>query len=152
MIFRFPLLLKLMLALFPNIYKLKGVESLTDIDIALTKYFRALDPAKPGPKRACVEIVSDVLLQHHAIATRKWLSGLLPNLKSKGFTTLAIVDPSMHPPEETQAVIGLFDGEIRIYEKETAKGSRKILRIRKLYNQKYLENELTLTKEKLGSY
>ncbi|MGD0645203.1 MAG: AAA family ATPase [Candidatus Bathyarchaeia archaeon] len=135
----------------PNIYKLKGVDSLTDIDIALTKYFRALDPAKRGPKRACIEILSDVLLQHHAIATRKWLSGLLPNLKSKGFTTLAIIDPNMHPPEETQAAIGLFDGEIRIYEKETTKGSEKILKIRKLYNQKYLENELTLTKEKFGS-
>ncbi len=136
----------------PNIYKLKGVDSLTDIDIALTKYFRALDPAKPGPKRACIEIISDVLLQHHAIATRKWLSGLLPNLKAKGFTTLAVIDPNMHPPEETQAVIGLFDGEIRIYERETTKGAGKILKIRKLYNQRYLENELTLTKEKLGAH
>lgn len=133
----------------PNVFKLKGVENLTEIDIALTKAFRTLDPADAKPKRACVEIVSDVLLQHHAVITRKWLSGLLPTLKSKGFATLAVVNPQMHPQEEVHAILGLFEGEIRVSEKETPKGTEKILRIRKLYNQKYLENELALTREKL---
>jgi KaiC/GvpD/RAD55 family RecA-like ATPase len=135
----------------PNVFKLKGVESLTDIDIALTKSFRTLDASRSGPRRACIEIVSDVLLQHHAVITRKWLSGLLPDLRSKGFTTLAIINPHMHSQEEVQAILGLFEGEIKISEKETAKGIEKILRIRKLYNQRYLENELTLTKERLDS-
>ncbi|MGA2385175.1 MAG: ATPase domain-containing protein [Candidatus Bathyarchaeia archaeon] len=133
----------------PNIFKLKGVESLTDIDIALTKSFRLLDPAKVGPKRACIEIVSDVLLQHHAVVTRKWLSGLIPELKSKGFTTLAVVNPQMHPQEEVQAILGLFEGEIRVSERETVKGLEKVLRIRKLYNQRYMENELVLDRDKL---
>jgi KaiC/GvpD/RAD55 family RecA-like ATPase/tetratricopeptide (TPR) repeat protein len=133
----------------PNVYKLKGVDNLTDIDIALTKYFRALDSAKLGPKRACIEILSDVLLQHHAVATRKWLSGLLPNLKSKGFTTLAVIDPQMHPPEESRAIISLFDGEIVITEKETAKGLGKFLKVKKLVNQRYQDYELAITKEKL---
>jgi hypothetical protein len=57
----------------------------------------------------------------------------------------------MHPPEEVQAILGLFEGEIRVSERETEKGVEKILRIRKLYNQRYLENELTLTREKLES-
>jgi uncharacterized repeat protein (TIGR01451 family) len=135
----------------PNIFKLKGVESLTDIDIALTKSFRMLDPSKTGPKRACLEIISDVLLQHHAVVTRKWLSGLIPDLRSKGFTTLAVVNPQMHPPEEVQAILGLFEGEIRISEKETAGGLEEVLRIRKLYNQRYMENELVLNREKLES-
>jgi KaiC/GvpD/RAD55 family RecA-like ATPase len=89
------------------------------------------------------------LLQHHAVITRKWLSALLPDLKSKGFTTLAVVNPQMHPQEEVQAILGLFDGEIRLAERESAKGMEKFLKIRKLYNQRYLENELTLTKERL---
>jgi KaiC/GvpD/RAD55 family RecA-like ATPase len=135
----------------PNVFKLKGVESLTDIDIAVLKSFRMLDAAKSGPRRACIEILSDVLLQHHAVFTRKWLSGLLPDLRSRGFTTLAVVNPHMHPQEEVQAILGLFEGEIRVSERETEKGIEKILRIRKLYNQRYLENELTLTREKLES-
>ena len=135
----------------PNVFKLKGVESLTDIDIALIKAFRMLDASRSGPRRACIEIISDVLLQHHAVITRKWLSGLLPDFRSKGFTTLAVVNPHMHPQEEVQAILGLFEGEIKISEKETEKGIEKILRIRKLYNQRYLENELTLTRERLES-
>jgi len=132
----------------PNVFKLKGVENLTDIDIALAKSFRTLDQAA-GSKRACVEIASEVLLQHHAVIARKWLSGLLLNLKSKGFTTIAVVNPEMHPQEEVQAILGLFEGEIRVSEKETPKGTEKVLRIRKLSNQTYLENELTLTRERL---
>lgn len=135
----------------PNVFKLKGVESLTDIDIALIKSFRMLDPSRVGPKRACVEVVSDVLLQHHAVITRKWLSGLLPDLRAKGFTTLAVVNPQMHPQEEVQAILGLFEGEIRVSERETEGGIGKFLRVRKLYNQRYLENEIVLTRERLES-
>jgi tetratricopeptide (TPR) repeat protein/KaiC/GvpD/RAD55 family RecA-like ATPase len=135
----------------PNVVKLKGVENLTEIDIALTKAFRTLNPSAAGPRRACIEIVSDALLQHHAVITRKWLSALLPDLKAKGFTTLAVIDPQMHPMEESRAIISLFDGEIAVTEKETVKGLEKILRVRKLVNQKYLEDELALTKKKLSS-
>jgi hypothetical protein len=59
------------------------------------------------------------------------------------------MNPHMHPQEEVQAVAGLFDGEIRISEKESAEGIEKVLRIRRLFNQKYLEKELALTREKL---
>ncbi len=136
----------------PNIFKLKGVESLTEIEIALTRAFRSLNPGTIGPRRICMDILSDILLQHHAVNTRRWLSALLPTLKSKGFTILAVMDPGMHPPEEFQAILGLFDGEIRITEKETAQGSAKALRIRKLLNQKYQENEVILSREKFEQY
>jgi KaiC/GvpD/RAD55 family RecA-like ATPase len=135
----------------PNVFKLKGVEALTDIDIALIKSFRMLDPSKQGPKRACITILSDVLLQHHAVITRKWLSGLIPDLRSKGFTTLAVINPQMHPQEEFQAILGLFEGEIRVTERETETGLDKVLRVRKLYNQRYLENEIILSRERLES-
>jgi KaiC/GvpD/RAD55 family RecA-like ATPase len=133
-----------------NVFKLKGVENLTDIDIALTKAFRMLKPAETGPKRICIEIISDALLQHHAVNTRRWLSALLTTLKLKGFTILAVVDPSMHPAEELQAILGVFDGEIRITEKETPEGTKRTLKIRKLINQKYSDKEIILNKEALS--
>jgi tetratricopeptide (TPR) repeat protein/KaiC/GvpD/RAD55 family RecA-like ATPase len=133
----------------PNVFKLKGVENLTDINIALSSAFRKLDKSPKGPRRACIEIVSDVLLQHHAVQTRRWLNGLIPELKSKGFTTLAIMDPEMHPPQGVRAILDLFEGEVDISEKESKKGLEKFLKIKKMLNQKYLESELHLKKEKL---
>jgi len=55
----------------------------------------------------------------------------------------------MHPSEEVHAILGLFDGEINIYRKRTKIGSEKFLKIEKMANQKYLESELHLRKEKL---
>jgi len=133
----------------PNVSKLKGVENLTDISIALSSAFRRVDTSITGPKRACIEIISDVLLQHRAVQTRRWLTGLIPQLKAKGFTTLAVMNPQMHSPQEVHAILGLFEGEINIYEKELENGLEKFLKIRKMYNQRYLESKLPLRKEKL---
>jgi len=52
----------------PNVFKMKGVENLTEISIALTKALGTeCIRSMTGPKRACIEITSDVLLQHRAI-------------------------------------------------------------------------------------
>ena len=131
----------------PNVFKLKGVENLTEIGMALTSAFHKLDSSQKGPRRICMGLVSDVLLQHHAVQTRRWLTALIPELKSAGFTTLAVIDPQIHSPEELHAILGLFEGEINIYEKETEKGLGKYLKIKKMSNQKYLEDELLLKKE-----
>jgi len=128
----------------PNVFKLKGVENLTDINIALSSAFHKLKPLK-SPRRACIEIVSDILLQHQAVQTRRWLNALIPELRSNGFTTLAVMDPGMHTPQEVRAVLGLFDGEINIYEKDL----EKFLKIKKMTNQKYSKSELSLQEEKL---
>jgi hypothetical protein len=56
----------------------------------------------------------------------------------------------MHSPEELHAILSLFEGEIAIYEKETAMGIQKILRVKKLKRNRYIENELVLTKEMLS--
>jgi KaiC/GvpD/RAD55 family RecA-like ATPase len=138
-----------MIKSLPNVFKLKGVENLTEIIIALTKAFRTLDTSPSGPRRACIEIVSDVLLQHHAVQTRRWLTDLIPELRSRGFTTLAVMNPQMHPSEEVHAILDLFEGEINIYEKETEKGLEKFLKIKKMHNQRYLESEMPLKKERL---
>jgi predicted ATPase/KaiC/GvpD/RAD55 family RecA-like ATPase len=129
-----------------NIFKMKGVENLTSISIALTSAIKQLDPTLKGPRRICLGLVSDILLQHHAVETRRWLTALMTKLKSEGFTTLAVIDPQVHPSEELHAIVGLFDGEINIYEKETEKGSARYLKIKRMGDQKYLENEILLTK------
>jgi KaiC/GvpD/RAD55 family RecA-like ATPase len=128
----------------PNVHKLKGVENLTEIDIAVTKALRRLDKTIKGPKRACIDIVSDVLLQHHAVATRRWLTGLIPDLRARGFTILAVMNPLMHPAEEVHAILGLFDGEITIFEKASDTGLEKFVQIRKMYNQRYVEQAASL--------
>lgn len=133
----------------PNVFKLGGVENLTEINIILESAFRRLGESKGRARRACLEILSDVLLQHHAVQTRRWLSGLVPELRSRGFTTLAVMNPQMHTSEETHAILDLFEGEISIYEKETRKDLTKYLRIKKMYNQRYLESELPLRKTRL---
>lgn len=74
----------------------------------------------------------------------------MTELKSTGFTTLVTMSPQMHPLQELQAILDLFDGEINVYEKETEKGLQKFLKIRKMSNQKYLENEVPLKKEELN--
>jgi hypothetical protein len=50
----------------------------------------------------------------------------------------------MHSPQEVHAILDLFEGEIDIYEKEA--GTR-FLKIKKMYNENYIECELRLKKE-----
>lgn len=133
----------------PNVFKMKGVENLTDINITLTSAFRKLDKSLRGSRRICVDVISDILLQHHAVQTRRWLTGFLTILKSRGFTTQAVMNPQMHSLQEVQSILGLFEGEINIYKKETEKGLEKFLKIEKMTNQKYSKSELLLEKEKL---
>jgi len=56
-----------------------------------------------------------------------------------------VVDPQMHPSEELHAILGLFDGEIDIYEK----GAEQFLKIKRMTNQRYLKDELLLKEEDL---
>jgi KaiC/GvpD/RAD55 family RecA-like ATPase len=131
----------------PNVFTLKGVENLTDISIALSSAIHKLDPSLKGPRRICIDLVSDALLQHRSVQTRRWLTALVTQLRSMGFTILAVVDPQMHPPEELHAILGLFEGEVNIYEREKEKGLERFLKIKRMSNQKYVENELLLKKE-----
>jgi tetratricopeptide (TPR) repeat protein len=130
-----------------NVFKSKGVENLTDIGISLASTMRKLNFSTKGPGRICIDLVSDILLQHHAVQTRRWLTALMTELKSTGFTTLAVFDPEMHSSQDVRAILDLFDGEINIHEKETEKGLEKYLKIKRMSNYKYLENELPLKEE-----
>ncbi len=84
------------------------------------------------------------------MATRRWLTSLLPTLKSNGFTVLAVIDSGMHTREEMQAVLSVFDGEIMLSERETPEGTKQVLKVKKLCNQRFSDKELIVTSEKLA--
>jgi tetratricopeptide (TPR) repeat protein/KaiC/GvpD/RAD55 family RecA-like ATPase len=129
---------------FSNVTKFKGVADINNFNIELKKFCDKLDDVAKEPRRICLEIISDILLQLKTVQTRRWLSDLVPQLTMKGFTILAMMNPRMHRTEDYQAILEIFDGEISILEKTTTKGSKKILKIQKMYNQKHLEEEILL--------
>jgi len=129
----------------PNITKLRSKTDINNLNMALARESRNLQ-TQQIPKRMCVEIVSDVLLEYGVTTTRKWVSELLTDLGSKGFTILAVLDPSMHPADHANAIINLFDGEISVYQTEDPLECKKSLRVKKLRNQDYIKNPICLTK------
>ncbi len=133
-----------------TVFQLKGVENLTEVNIALDSALRSLGASSERHGRACVEIVSDVLLQHHAVNTRRWLAGVIQEFKAMGFTTLVVMNPRMHSSEEVQAILGLFEGELDIYEKGSGEDTTKYLKIKRMLGQRYLETPIVLGKDVSG--
>ncbi|MCJ7614015.1 hypothetical protein MUO71_04555, partial [Candidatus Bathyarchaeota archaeon] len=127
----------------PNVYKLRSKTDLTNLSISLAKAYRNIDQS--SKKRVCVEIVSDVLLDYEAKATRKWISELITDLGSKGFTMLAVINPLMHASEELHAILDLFDGDISLTQTEDPLECKKSIRVKKLRNQDYIKNPICLT-------
>jgi KaiC/GvpD/RAD55 family RecA-like ATPase len=129
----------------PNVYKLHSKTDLTNLGISLAKAIRSIDKDIEQQKRICVEILSDVLMSHGPNTTRKWISGLITDVGAKGFTTLAVMYPKMHPVDQSEAILALFDGEINLTETEDPLECKKAIRIRKLRNQDYIKNPICLT-------
>jgi KaiC/GvpD/RAD55 family RecA-like ATPase len=127
----------------PNVYKLRSKTDLTNLSISFAKAYRNIDPSKK--KRICVETVSNVLLDYEAKATCKWTSELITDISSKGFTLLAVMDPEMHPPDQSKAVVNLFDGEINIIQSDDPIDCKKSIVVKKLRNQEYIKNPICLT-------
>ncbi len=130
-----------------NIVRIRGLENLTDISIPLTTALRRFSESSNKPRRVIIEILSDILLQHRAVQTRKWLIGLIAQLKSKGFTILAVLNPKMHNAEEVQAVLDLFDGELGVYKEN----DQWFVQVRRMYEQDYLNDALPLRKDRLST-
>jgi len=122
----------------PNVTRIRSKTDLTNLNISLVKAYRNIEPSRK--KRICVETVSNVLLNYEAKATCKWVSELTADLGSKGFTMLAVMDPSMHPPDQANAVVNSFDGEISITQTDDPLECKKSLRVKRLKNQDYIKN------------
>ena len=113
----------------------KGIENLTDLNLQISEAVNSL-----APKRVVLDILSDILLRHKALQTRKWLAEFLERLRSKYITALAVVNPRMHADEEVQAVVSLFDGNLEIVEEE----GKKSLRVNWMHGIDVTEKQLSL--------
>ena len=134
---------KLTLADRPNVSRLRSKTDLTNLNIALLKAYRSVDQSLG--KRICIDILSDVLLEYGVKATRKWLAELTTDLISKGFTVLAVLNPLMHTSEELNSVLGLFEGELDLFQSEDPLQCRTSISVKKLRNQDYIKNPTCLT-------
>jgi KaiC/GvpD/RAD55 family RecA-like ATPase/tetratricopeptide (TPR) repeat protein len=128
----------------PNVYKLQGTD-LTNLGIVLAKAYRSIDQNLKHSKRICVGILSDVLVEYGAKTAREWMSELITDLGSKGFTLLAVMDPKEHPTDQATTVLNLFDGEIEVTQTEDPLECKKSIRVKKLRNQDYIKNPICLT-------
>jgi KaiC/GvpD/RAD55 family RecA-like ATPase len=129
----------------PEITALRTVDNLTEINLQFAKAVAKLNSDKPPV--LCLEILDDVLLDHHR-ATRRWLMDILGRSKSSEMTCLATLNLAMHSGDESQAVLETFDGHIDLYEAELHVHP-KLIRVKKFGGRKFLDNELLVDKEKI---
>jgi hypothetical protein len=130
---------------YPEIATLRTVDNLTEINLQFTKAIAKLSSNKTPV--LCLEILDDVLLDHHR-ATRRWLMDILGRNKSSEMTCLATLNLAMHSDDESQAVLETFDGHIDLYEAELHVHP-KLIRVKKFGSRKFLDNELLVDKEKI---
>jgi hypothetical protein len=135
-----------------NLYKIPGVDNLSELNISfsLTSPMVEYHARRDLSKIVILDFLSDILLRHKGLTTRKWLSDFIAKRKTEGFTTIASLNPLI-AKEEAQTIIDLFDGVIEIYERELSARPRRFLLVKKLYAKKYSENELLLDRDKLFS-
>jgi len=132
-----------------NLYKISNFDNLSDFNIALTKTIEGRVKQKATNKLMIIDLLTDILLQHKALTSRKWLSDFIAKRKGEGFTVLAFLNPLVSAKEETQTLIDVFDGVIEIYERELRERARRFLVVKRMYGRKYSESELMLDKDKL---
>ncbi|HYW01033.1 MAG TPA: hypothetical protein VE862_06155 [Candidatus Acidoferrum sp.] len=131
-----------------NLFKISGVENLSDLNISLGK---AMEPLlKETSKRLLIlDLISDALLEHKGLTTRKWLNDFIVKRKADGFTILGIFNPNIVWKADAQAIIDLFDGVIEVFEKGLRERARRFLIIKRMYGRKYAEKEIMLDRERL---
>lgn len=133
-----------------NLLKVPKIENLSDASLSLSLTIKGL-LAKENKSNPIIviDILSDMLLRHKSITTRRWLSDFVGKRKAEGFTIMATLNPLTTTREETQTIIDFFDGVIEILEKPLMERSRRFLIIRKMYGRRYSENEVLMDKDKL---
>ena len=133
-----------------SVYKIQSLQNLSDLNISFTKAVETLPKSLPG-KLVIIDILSDILLEHKALMTRKWLDGFIGKRKTEGFTVIGVLNPLISSQQDTQTIMDLFDGIIEIYERELKERARRFLIVKKMYGRKYIDSELMLDKDKLYS-
>lgn len=134
-----------------NIVKVKGIEHLTELSLALTTLLNTITPNADNnkPRRFVINVLSDMLLSSQSVNTRKWLRESIAKFKAKNFTILAILNPHMHSKEDVHALLDLFDGQIDISEKEDKGTASMYMRIKRMNNSRYSTKDVQLIREDL---
>jgi len=132
-----------------GVYKVQGLQNLSDLNISFTQAVGSL-PDTRG-KLIIIDLLSDILLEHKALTTRKWLDGFISKRKTEGFTIIGALNPLISTAQDTQTIMDLFDGIIEIYERELKERARRFLIVKKMYGRNYTDTELMLDKDKLYS-
>jgi KaiC/GvpD/RAD55 family RecA-like ATPase len=133
-----------------NLYQLPSVDNLSDHTLSLSLAIRdARAKEKSGKMLLVLDTLSDVILRHKALTTRRWLTDFVGKRKAEGFTIVATLNPLTISKEEVQTVVDFFDGIIEIYERPLAEKAGRFLVVKKLYGRLYSESELLLDKKKL---
>jgi len=133
-----------------NVFKVMDVHNPNDFNISLAK---ATEPLIGEGKRKLIildQLVTDILLEHKALAARRWLDDFLARRKSEGFTVIVTLNPLMVSDQQRQALIDLFDGVLVIYEKELPERSKRYLTIRKMYARRYSDTAIELDRDRLS--
>lgn len=134
----------------PNLLKIPSLENLSDANISLSLALKDVIAKEKATKRIMIiDILSDLLLRHKSVMTRRWLTDFVGKRKAEGFTIIATLNPLTTTKEETQSIIDFFDGVIEIFEKSLTERTRRFLIIRKMYGQRYSESEVLMDKDKL---
>ncbi len=126
-----------------------GIGNLSNLNISLSNNLSDLHLETATGGLFILDILSDVLLQHRLLTSRRWLSDFLAKRRSQRFTVLATLNPFTASREDAQSLMDVFDGVLEITEKESEGKARRFVIIRKLYGRRYLESEILLDKEKL---
>jgi len=117
----------------------KNLGNLTEANLEILDVVKAIKPS-----RVVLEILSEVLLRHGRLLTRKWLSQFLARLRSRGITTLALFNPYMHPKEDVEVILDLFDGNLKVTEQKSTGATRKYIRIEWMHGVVLAEKEVPL--------
>ena len=134
----------------PNLLKIPNIENLSDATISLSLALKEIMAKEKATKPIMImDFLSDLLLRHKSILTRRWLTDFVGKRKAEGFTIIATINPLTSTKEEAQSVIDFFDGVIEIFEKPLAERTKRFLLIRKMYGRRYSEDEMLMDKDKL---
>jgi len=134
----------------PNLLKIPSIENLSEANISLGLVLRDVLAREKATKRVMIiDILSDLLLRYKSTTTRRWLTDFVGKRKAESFTIIATLNPLATTKEEAQSIIDFFDGVIEIFEKPLMERSRHFLMIRKMYGQRYSEDEVLMDKDKL---
>jgi hypothetical protein len=73
---------------------------------------------------------------------------ILTRIKENRITSLATLNPAMHPQTEVQSVLETFDGHLDLYEAQV-QVRPKLIQVRRLAGRKFVDTELRVDKDRI---